>query len=82
MDYPANDLVVTERAATVSWQLADGARMTTREIAQSSGLQVRGAYRMMNKLARVLSIALDEVGRWHRIDRPLTKRVVRVNPPH
>ena len=79
MDYPGNDLVVTERAAVVSWQLADGARMTTREIAQSSGLHVRSAYHMMNKLARVLPIALDEVGRWHRVDKPLTKRVVMVS---
>ena len=76
MDYPGNDLVVTERAAAVSWQLADGARMTTREIAEHSGLRLRGTYYMMLKLSRVLPIALDEWGRWHRIDKPLTKRVV------
>lgn len=76
-DYPDKDMVVTERAATVSWQLADGVRMTTREIAERSGLQLRGTYYMMLKLSRVLPIALDEYGRWHRVDKPLTKRVVR-----
>jgi len=75
-DYPKADFVVTERAAAVSWQLADGAKMTTREIAEHSGLKLRGTYYMMLKLSRVLPIALDEIGRWHRIDKPLTKRVV------
>ena len=76
MDYPGSDLVVTERAATVSWQLADGAKMTTWEIAERSGLKLRGTYYMMLKLSRVLPIALDECGRWHRVDKPLTRRVV------
>ena len=81
-DYPANDLVVTERAAQAAWMLADGAKMTTREIADRVGLHVKSAYHMMNKIARVLPVMLDDEGRWHRTDRPLTKRVVQVNPPH
>jgi len=80
-DYPANDLVVTERAAQAAWMLADGAKMTTREIADRVGLHVKSAYHMMNKIARVLPVMLDEDGRWHRTDRPLTKRVVQVNQP-
>jgi len=81
-DYPKADLVVTERAAVVSWQLADGARMTTRDVAERYGIDMSGAHKMMNKMARKLPIALDEFGRWHRIDKPLTKRVVRVDSPH
>ena len=80
-DYPANDLVVTERAAQTAWMLAEGAKMTTREIAERTGLHVKSAYHMMNKIARVLPVVLGEDGRWHRTDRPLTKRVVQVNPP-
>jgi len=80
MDYPESDMVVTERAAKTAWLLADGARMTTRDIADKVGLHVRSAYHMMNKLGRVLPIALDERGRWCRVDKPpmLTKRVVQV----
>lgn len=80
-DYPANDLVVTERAAQTAWMLCEGATLTTREIAARVGLHVKSAYHMMNKIARVLPVMLDEDGRWHRTDRPLTKRVVWVEPP-
>ena len=80
MDYPESDMVVTERAAKTAWLLADGAKMTTREIAGTVGLHIKSAYHMMNKIARVLPIALDEGGHWHRVDKPptLTKRVVQV----
>ena len=77
-DFPRSDLVVTERAAQTAWMLADGAQLTTREIASRVGLQLKSAYHMMNKIARVLPIRLDEEGKWHRVDKPLTKRVVRV----
>jgi len=77
-DFPASDLVVTERAAQTAWMLCEGAQLTTREIASRVGLQLKSAYHMMNKIARVLPIRLDDEGRWHRIDKPLTKRVVRV----
>jgi len=77
-DFPASDLVVTERAAQTAWILCEGAQLTTREIAARVGLHVKSAYHMMNKIARVLPIRLDDEGRWHRIDKPLTKRVVRV----
>ena len=82
MDYPANDLVVTERAAQAAWMLAEGATLTTREIAERVGLHVKSTYHMMYKIARVLPIELDEAGRWCRVDKPLTKRVIRVDPSH
>ena len=81
MDYPANDLVVTERAAQTAWMLCEGATLTTRQIAEKVGLHVKSAYHMMNKIARVLPVMLDDEGRCHRTDRPLTKRVVQVNQP-
>jgi len=70
-----NDLVVTERAARITWALAEGARLTTREVAERSNFQVRSAYYMMLKLARVLPIALDDCGRWCRADLLLIHRV-------
>ena len=81
MDYPGNDMVVTERAAQAAWLLCEGATLTTRQIAEKVGLHVKSAYHMMNKIARVLPVMLDDEGRWHRTDRPLTKRVVQVNQP-
>ena len=69
------DWVAQERAAKTAWLLADGAQLTTREIAERVELHVKSAYHMMNKLARVLPITLDECGHWQRIDLPLTKRV-------
>ena len=82
MDYPESDMVITERAALVGWWMAEGARMNVVEIAEHVGLGKRSVYYMMNKIARSLPIALDEHGRWHRIDKhkqsTLTKRVVQV----
>ena len=77
-DFPRSDLVVTERAALVGWWLADGAHLATWEIADRVGLKLKSTYHMMYKVARAVPIALDDEGRWHRVDQPLTKRVVRV----
>ena len=64
----ASGLVAQERAASIAWRLCEGARMTTREVAERTGLELRGAYHMMNKLARVLPITLDDCGHWVRAD--------------
>jgi len=68
MDDSKADLVAQERAATIAFALADGAKMTTRDVAHKTGLQLNGAWRMMNKLMRVLPITLDEEGRWYRVE--------------
>jgi len=73
-----SDLVAQERAASIAWYLCEGARFTTLEVAQRTELQLRSAYYMMHKLARVLPICLDEQGRWFRADGyQLVHRVVR-----
>ena len=62
MDYPAEDLVITERAALVAWHLAQGEAMTTCDVAETVGLCRTAAYKLMTKLARVLPIVhLDGV---------------------
>jgi len=67
MDFPKDDLVAQERAALVVWLLGvDGERLTTVEIAQKTGLELRGAYRMMSKLARVVDIRIGEGGKWEK----------------
>lgn len=67
-DFPRDDMVATERAALVAWWLAGGTRLTTTEFAIRVGLKAKSAWHLMNKVARVLPICLDEEGRWHRID--------------
>jgi hypothetical protein len=66
-DFPTEDMVATERAALVGWWLADGFELTTTEIANRVGLRYKSAWRMMNMIARVVGICLDEEGRWYRI---------------
>jgi len=56
MDYPDEDLVITERAALVAWHLAHGEALTTDNIADLVGVCHSTAYRMMCKLARILPI--------------------------
>jgi len=80
MDNFTSDLVAQERAASIAWYLCEGARMTTREIAECVGLHVKSAYHMMNKIARVVPICLDDDGRWYRADKPLTQRVRMCSP--
>jgi DNA-binding CsgD family transcriptional regulator len=62
-----SDLIVTERAGRVAWRLAKGAKMTTCEVAKREEIHIRSAYHLMNKLARVLPIRLDEYGYWAEI---------------
>jgi alkylated DNA nucleotide flippase Atl1 len=45
-----------ERAALVAWQLACGKSLTSRHVAELTGLTERGAYNLISRLARVLPI--------------------------
>lgn len=63
-----DDLVAQERAALITRRLTQGERMRTTDVADSTGLSLRGAYRMMNRIARVIPITLDSNGNWHDID--------------
>jgi len=50
-----------------AWFLATGAKMTTREMAQKTGLSVRGARFLLCRLSRVVPICqLD--GLWQAVD--------------
>ena len=48
--------VVTERAGRVAWRLAQGERLTNKEIQRDTGLGQSGAWLMMGRLSRVLPI--------------------------
>ena len=59
---------VTERVAVVVMELANGEEMTTREIAEMTGLTYFGAWRLMNRLCRVPKLSLTySSGRWSSI---------------
>lgn len=67
MDYPQDDLIVTERVAIVAWDLALGTALTTAEIADRTGLTANGVHKMMSKVARVRPVMLWD-GEWQRTD--------------
>lgn len=61
------DLTAQERAALVTFQILEGAQMTTGEIAQQVGVTPQGAWHMMQRVARVVPLYQD-AGRWRRLD--------------
>jgi len=63
------DLTAQERAGLVAWLLAFGARLTTRDIMDLTGLTRPGAWFLMTGLSRVLSIYCDDEGKWCKLER-------------
>jgi len=55
---------ITERAALVTWHLAHGEAMQTRDVAEMTGLGMAGAWILMVRLSRVIPIYQDDCGRW------------------
>jgi hypothetical protein len=63
IDFPAEDLTSRERAALIADLLRQGAKLSTVEIAQMTGLGERGARALVSGISRVCPIlCLD--GRW------------------
>jgi len=59
-----SDYSAQEKAALIAWHLAHGEGMTTNEVAEITGLTWGGAWRLMDRLSRVLPIYRDEDGMW------------------
>ena len=55
---------ITERAALVTWRLAHGESMQTRDIAEMTGLGMAGAWILMVRLSRAIPIYQDDRGFW------------------
>jgi len=49
-----------QKAAKVTWWLAHGEELRTRDIARKTGLSICGAYEMMVSLSLVLPIYLED----------------------
>jgi len=49
-------LTAQERAALVAWALAKGRRLTTRQVSDLTGLEMRGALHLLHRMSRVLPI--------------------------
>ena len=62
--YEAEDLIPTERVAIIVFALALGGTVTTAHVARETGITISGAWRMLNKLSRVLPLT-EEDGRWY-----------------
>ena len=48
--------VVTERAGRVAWRLAQGERLSNRDVQQLTGLGQSGAWLLMGRLSRCLPV--------------------------
>lgn len=58
---------VTERAALVTWILVHGGALTTREVAERTGIGIRAAHYLCDRLSLVLPIVLVD-GRWQLVN--------------
>ena len=58
------DYTAQEKAALITWHLAHGAGMQTRDVAKLTGLTMVGAWYMMQRLARVIPVYQDDRGVW------------------
>jgi len=56
MDPDTEDLTPQERAALIAWRLARGEELTTRDVADCTGLTVRRARMLLNEISRVVPI--------------------------
>ena len=59
-----NEYVATERAALLGYKFAQGARLTTMEVAVICGLTHSGAWRILDKMSRVLPLLQLDDGKW------------------
>lgn len=58
------DYTAQEKAALITWHLAHGEGMQTRDVAKMAGLTMPGAWYLMQRLARVIPIYQDGQGFW------------------
>lgn len=56
MFYEACELVPTERVAIVVRCLMQGRALTTREVADMTGISSHGAYQMLSRMSRVVPV--------------------------
>jgi predicted DNA-binding transcriptional regulator YafY len=54
----------TERAAQVTYWLANGKRLTTADVAESLQISQRTAQRLFTSVSRVLPVYRDDSGYW------------------
>jgi len=57
-----------ERATIVSWRLAEGAALSTREIAEMVGVTRQAAHYMMDSISRVAPVYRGDDSRWRRFN--------------
>lgn len=64
------DVVATtpqERAALITFQIVNGQELTTMQVATRCGVTWGGAYRMMERISRVVPV-YQEGGVWRKLD--------------
>lgn len=57
-----------EKAADVTWKLAHGEGVKVKDIATSYAITIRGAYRLMDTVSRVIPISYSDSGVWRKFE--------------
>lgn len=68
-----SELIPTERVAIVVWRLRDGESLSTAEVALAVGLTNSGAWRLLQKLSRVLPVYQTDSGLWEMVQNESDK---------
>ena len=59
-----SDYTAQEKAALITWHLAHGEGLQTRDIVKLTGLTRQGAWELMQHLSRVIPIYQDDTDTW------------------
>lgn len=57
-----------QKAAEVSWLLANGETLTTTQVAERYQMTWSGAYKLMTTISQQIPITQDDKSRWRRFD--------------
>jgi len=60
MSKPDPDLIASERAAKIAWELALGRVFTTQQAADYLGISYSWARRLLNQISRVVQLGFDD----------------------
>lgn len=71
LEVNTDEMVVTERAGAVAWELGRGRRLTNRDVQDLTGLGRSGAWLMMGRLSRVLPVTFYN-GAWCNMDAAMS----------
>lgn len=62
------EMTAQQKAFRIAFLLADGRTLTTRQVAEMTGLTMSGAWQLMQNGSGAVEIYQDDDGRWRRLE--------------